>query len=431
MRVYCALGSNVTHPFNHLRRGLWQLSKLPHTTLEAVSSFYETTPLVGGPPGQANIINGVVALDTTLTPLQLFSHCMDLENQHGKKRGVFYGPRTLDIDLLWIEDIPPIQKSNLTIPHPRMFERDFVVTPLSDLTGPRLPDGSVAAERLKTAFKTILRSVSFPKGASAMPTQLSDLYKCKKNGEKIAALTAYDAMFANRLSNAGIDVILVGDSLGQVIQGKDSTVPVSMKDMVYHTECVARGNQGAFLIADMPFMSYCTPEQACQNAAALMQAGAQMVKLEGGRVLEPIVTALNAWDIPVCVHLGLRPQSVHMYSGYKVQGKDPNSAQQLLEDAVALEKAGAKLCVLECIPSALAQKISTAVGMPVIGIGAGAEVDGQILVTFDMLGMTPKVGRFVKNFMEASEAGVFGAVEAYIAAVKTKGFPTDEHSYTS
>ena len=252
----------------------------------------------------------------------------------------------------------------------------------------------------------------------------------KREGEKFACLTAYDASFAAILDEVGVEVILVGDSLGMVIQGRDTTVPVTMDHMVYHTELVARGSRRALLMADMPFMSFATPEQALHNAARLMREGlAHMVKLEGGSGQVETVRQLSVHGIPVCAHLGLRPQSVHKLGGYKVQGRDEAAARLMLDDACNLEAAGAEVLLLECVPVRLAQQITQAVAVPEIGIGAGPDCDGQILVLHDILGITPgKRPRFAKDFL-ADAGNVTKAVEAYVHAVKEGDFPAAEHGF--
>ncbi len=252
----------------------------------------------------------------------------------------------------------------------------------------------------------------------------------KVRREKIAVLTSYDASFTRVLEGAGVEVLLVGDSLGMVIQGHDSTLPVTVQDMVYHTRNVARACTTSLLIADMPFLSYETPARALQTGTNLMQAGgAHMVKLEGGAEQVDTVAHLVAYGIPVCGHVGLLPQSVHKQGGYKVQGRDAASARAIREDALALENAGASLLVLECIPASLAEEITSALKIPVIGIGAGAACDGQVLVLYDMLGITPrKMPRFVRNFL--TETGsVEAAIATYVAAVKDGSFPAAEHCY--
>jgi len=258
---------------------------------------------------------------------------------------------------------------------------------------------------------------------------LHDLTARKQAGEKFAALTAYDATFANLVSSAGIEMILVGDSLGMVLQGQSSTLPVTVDEMAYHTACVARGNQGAMLMADLPFMSYATPEQAMESAARLMQAGAQIVKLEGGGWLCDSVHKLSERGVPVCPHLGLTPQAVNALGGYRVQGRERHSALKMLEDAKALEDAGASLLLLECVPTLLAEEITRNVAIPVIGIGAGHHTDAQVLVLHDMLGITPgRRPRFVKNFMADADS-IEQAVRRYGDQVRAGTFPGPEHGF--
>ena len=261
---------------------------------------------------------------------------------------------------------------------------------------------------------------------------LTALQSLKLKGEKIAMLTCYDATFAHAASQAGVEVLLVGDSLGMVLQGHDSTLPVTTADMAYHVASVKRGNQGAFIVADLPFMSYATLDQALTNSAALMQAGAHMVKLEGAAWLGESVRLLAERGIPVCAHLGLTPQSVNILGGYKVQGRQETQARQMRADAIALEQAGAAMLLLECVPRELAADITQAVKIPVIGIGAGSAVDGQVLVLHDMLGLslTGRTARFVKNFM-TGQPDIQSALRAYVAAVKAVSFPATEHGFTA
>ena len=248
-------------------------------------------------------------------------------------------------------------------------------------------------------------------------------------GEKIAMLTCYDASFATLMDHAGVDVLLVGDSLGNVCQGQHSTLPVSINDMAYHTACVARGNRTALLIADMSFGTYGTPESAFNHAVQLMQAGAHMVKLEGGAWLAETVRFLTERAVPVCAHIGLTPQSVHVLGGNKVQGKTAAGAEKLKADALALQAAGASLLVLEAIPTTLGKEVTDLLEIPTIGIGAGPDCSGQVLVMHDMLGVFPgKKARFVKNFMEG-QTNIDAAVRAYIGAVKEKSFPAPEHCF--
>jgi len=262
------------------------------------------------------------------------------------------------------------------------------------------------------------------------PVTLSTLAQMKARGEKIACLTAYDASFAALLDGAGVDVVLVGDSLGMVIQGRDTTVSVTMDQMVYHCVAAARGIQRAFLIADLPFMSYHSRDLALSNSVRLMQeGGARMVKLESGKGQLEIVQYLADHDIAVCAHLGLKPQSVHKTGGFRVQGRDTEAAQRMLEDAIALESVGADLVLLECIPSELGRTITQAVKVPVIGIGAGPATDGQILVLYDILDITAgRKPRFVRNFM-ADSASPQEAVLRYVTDVKSGAYPAAEHGF--
>ena len=260
------------------------------------------------------------------------------------------------------------------------------------------------------------------------PKSIFDLQQMKQAGQKISMLTAYDATFSALMDQAGIDVVLVGDSLGMVVQGHATTVPVTMHDMLYHTQLVSRGREQAFVIADLPFMSNATPEKAAENAALLIQqGGAQMVKLEGARC--DVIQFMVQQGIPVCAHLGLLPQSIHQLGKYVVQGKEENEAARLLAEALAIEQAGAQLLIVECIPAVLAQQISEQLSIPVIGIGAGVQCDGQVLVSYDMLGISlGRRPRFTKNYMQQADS-VFNAIKSYISEVKNSRFPAQEHSF--
>lgn len=263
------------------------------------------------------------------------------------------------------------------------------------------------------------------------PVTLRTLRDMKKKREPISCITAYDASFAVLVDNAGIDVVLVGDSLGMVIQGHDTTVPVTMDHMVYHTRAVMRGSFRPFVIADMPFMSYSSCGQALDNAARLMQeGGAKMVKLEGGMNQLEVTRALAKSDIPLCAHIGLTPQSVHKIGGFRVQGREPGEGERMLAEAKALQDAGADIVLLECIPSELGATITAALEVPVIGIGAGPDTDGQILVLYDILDITPgRKPRFARNFM-AGTANCGEAVRRYGEAVKDRSYPAAEHCFS-
>ena len=269
------------------------------------------------------------------------------------------------------------------------------------------------------------------RGMAEPPVNISTLRQMKEDGEAIACLTAYDASYAVLVDAAGVDLVLVGDSLGMVIQGHDTTVPVKVADVVYHSRAVARGLRRAFLVADMPFMSYRSPEQALDNAVRLMQeGGAMMIKLEGGEDQVQIVEHLTRHDVPVCAHLGLKPQSVHKIGGFRVQGREPDQARVLVDSARRLQDAGADIVLLECVPNEVGLATSKALEVPVIGIGAGPNVDGQILVLYDILNITSgRTPRFVKNFQQGHDSPL-AAIESYVQAVKDGSYPAPEHCFS-
>lgn len=262
-----------------------------------------------------------------------------------------------------------------------------------------------------------------------MTLSILDIKSMYSRDEKIACLTAYDSSFAGLLDRAGVDVILVGDSLGMVVQGKDTTLTVSMRDVIYHAQCVNQIRQRTYLIADLPFMAYSTKEQALGNAARLVsEAGVDMVKLEGGAVILETVKAITQFGIPVCAHLGLTPQSIKKFGAYKVQATEEEQAEQLKQNALALQKAGAEMLVLECVPNQLAEEVTDLIDIPTIGIGASLECSGQVLVLHDMLGVTPRTARFNKNFLEGNHS-IESAVQDYVKSVKEKRFPEAQHQY--
>ena len=269
------------------------------------------------------------------------------------------------------------------------------------------------------------------RGMPKPPVNVATLAKMKMDKEPIACITAYDASYAVLVDAAGADLVLVGDSLGMVIQGHDTTVPVTVDDIVYHTRAVARGLRRAFLVADMPFMSYTNPAQALDNSVRLMQeGGAMMIKLEGGDGQLEIVEHLARHDIPVCAHLGLKPQSVHKIGGFKVQGRDQHKAKEMVATAERLQNAGADIVLLECVPNELGETISRELEVPVIGIGAGPATDGQILVLYDILDITQgRTPRFVRNFQQHHDSPL-AAIEAYVEAVKQRSYPAPEHCFS-
>jgi 3-methyl-2-oxobutanoate hydroxymethyltransferase len=269
------------------------------------------------------------------------------------------------------------------------------------------------------------------RGMSVPPVNISTLHKMQQKDEPIVCVTAYDASFAALVDAAGVDLVLVGDSLGMVIQGHDTTVPVTVDDIVYHSRTVARGLRRAFLVADMPFMSYTKPGMALDNAVRLMQeGGAMMVKLEGGDDQVEIVEHLARHDIPVCAHLGLKPQSVHKIGGFKVQGRDPDKAKEMLAAAKRLQDAGADIVLLECVPNEAGKIITAALDVPVIGIGAGPDVDGQILVLYDILDITQgRTPKFVKNYQAGCDSPL-AALQSYVREVKEGTYPAPEHCFS-
>lgn len=269
---------------------------------------------------------------------------------------------------------------------------------------------------------------SQPSQALVKPITLQSLNKMKSAGEKFTTVALYDASIARAAEQAGVEVVLIGDSLGMVVQGHGSTLPVTVEQICYHVAAVARGNQQSLIMSDLPFMSYATPEQALKNCGLVMQAGAHIVKLEGGQWLCDTVTQLVRNGVPVCSHLGLTPQSVNVFGGYRVQGRDEAAAEKMLQDALALEAAGASIMLLECVPHDLAERITKALRIPVIGIGAGNKTDAQVLVITDMLGLTPQPPKFSKNFLAATNS-ITSALAQYVSDVKSHVFPGDEHTF--
>ena len=259
---------------------------------------------------------------------------------------------------------------------------------------------------------------------------LSTINKLKKEGKKFTCLTAYESTMASVISKSGVDIILVGDSLGMVIQGHESTLPVTMDQLIYHLECVVRGNNGSHIMADMPFMSYATDDLGLENAKRLMQAGANSVKIEGGEWISKMAQALSDRGIPVCAHMGLTPQTINRLGGHNVQGRDPSQKEKIINEAISLEKAGAAMLLLECVPEDLAKEVTNELKIPVIGIGAGVHTDGQIMVVHDMLGISclENPPKFVKNFMEESSS-IEQAIVNFVKDVKDLKFPLEEHTF--
>lgn len=264
--------------------------------------------------------------------------------------------------------------------------------------------------------------------ALTKPVTINTLYKLKSNNEKFVVISLYDAHMAAMAQKCGVEVVLIGDSLGMTVLGYDSTIPVTMEQMIYHVEAVARGNKKSLIVGDLPFMTYATPDDALRNCARIMQAGAHMVKLEGGAWLAETVSMLAERGIPVCAHLGLTPQSVNKFGGFRVQGRSQEDADKILADAKLLADAGADLLVLECVPAALGAAITRSIPIPTIGIGAGRDTDAQVLVINDILGLTEQPPKFSKNFLlEARD--IPGAMQKYVADVKAGIFPGDDNIF--
>ncbi|WP_323813958.1 3-methyl-2-oxobutanoate hydroxymethyltransferase [Cellvibrio sp. NN19] len=273
-----------------------------------------------------------------------------------------------------------------------------------------------------------INSTSTATTALTKNVTINTLQKLKSSGEKFVVISLYDAHMAAMAQRCGVEVVLIGDSLGMTVLGYDSTIPVTMEQMIYHVEAVARGNKKSLIVGDLPFMTYATPDEAMRNCTRIMQAGAQMVKLEGGAWLADTVRMLSERGVPVCAHLGLTPQSVNKFGGFRVQGRDQAGAEKILADAKLLAEAGADLMVLECVPAALAAQITREIAIPVIGIGAGRDVDAQVLVINDILGLTEQPPKFSKNFLLESN-DIPSAVQKYVADVKAGVFPGDENIF--
>ena len=430
MIVYLGLGSNLETPIDQLHAAKAAIANVSGILEVTFSSLYRSPPM--GSLNQPNYVNAVMAIETDLLPLELLAVTQAIENEQGRVRKERWGSRTLDIDILLFGD-EVLNLPDLIVPHYGMCERAFVLHPLFEIS-PNLiiPNHGKLNDLVACCpldgLEILSDAASYLATASMKPLTHLDLLAMKQRGEKITCLTAYDASFGALIDAAGIEVILVGDSLGMVIQGHSTTLPVKINDMIYHTRCVTETCKHALVVSDLPFMTYATLELAAQNAALLIQnGGAKMVKLEGAKV--EIIEFLVAQGISVCGHLGLLPQFIHQLGGYKVQGKKAEAAEKLLADALTIQNAGATMLILECVPADLAQQITKCLTIPVIGIGAGNFCDGQVLVIYDMLGIsTGKRPRFSKNFLNDTNS-IASALKNYAYAVKKGDFPAIEHSF--
>lgn len=406
-----ALGTNVgdrQHNLSRAREGIARFA-----TIVAESAILETWPILIR--AQGRFLNQAVRISTTLEPQALLAEVLSLEKQIGRQKRIKNGPREIDIDIVW-SSLGRVNLPNLVIPHPYNRAREWVRQFMRELKADAIDETGVSWSAIQ--------------GRSVM--NVHDFTKKKAAGEKITVVTCYDFAFSRLIARTSVDAILVGDSLGNVIQGQPNTIPVSVDDMVYHGKIVRRGAPQAFIVVDMPFMSYQTSvEEALRNAGRIVkETGADAVKLEGGANIAAQVRALTESGIPVMGHLGLTPQSLLAFGGYKVQGKTTAAAQELIDDAKLLEQSGAFAIVLEMIPAALTAQVSQSLSIPTIGIGAGEKADGQVLVLNDLLGLDPDFApKFVRKYADLSSS-VLSALENYAADVRTGKFPGEKESFS-
>lgn len=406
-----ALGSNVGDREANLQRALEGIARLGRVM--AVSRIQETLPILIR--AQGKFLNQGVLLEAGLAPPALLTELLALESQIGRTKRVKNGPREIDIDIAWCS-VGIVNTGSLRVPHPFNRSRAWIRQIMAELR-PTAVDAEtgISYERIR--------------GRSVM--NIHDFAKKKATGEKISVVTCYDNAFARLVARTSVDAILVGDSLGNVVQGNANTLAVTVDDMVYHARAVRRGAPQAFIVVDLPFMSYQTGvEDALRSAGRIIkETGADAVKLEGGESVISQVRALAACGIPVMGHLGLTPQSLLALGGYKVQGKTDEAAHRMVIEAKALEQAGAFALVLEMVPADLAKEISSVLRIPTIGIGAGADADGQVLVLTDLLGLDPDfTPRFVRKYAQLSGM-VLTALEEYAADVRERKFPADKESF--
>lgn len=406
-----ALGSNVGDREAYLKRAVEGISTLGH--VKAVSRILETWPILIR--AQGKFFNQGVLLSTAIAPTELLAALLTLEAQIGRKKRIKNGPREIDIDIAW-SSAGVVRTNALRVPHPFNRSREWIRQIMAELK----PDA--IDQETGIVYSRI-------RGRSVM--NIHDFAKKKTSGEKISVVTCYDNAFARLVARTSIDAILVGDSLGNVVQGNPNTLSVTLDDMVYHARAVRRGAPQAFIVVDLPFMSYqASVEDALRSAGRIIkESGADAVKLEGGEFVVPQVKALTSSGIPVMGHLGFTPQSLLSLGGYRVQGKTGEAAQKMIADAKALEQAGVFAIVLEMVPAALAKEISASLAVPTIGIGAGAGADGQVLVLTDLLGLDPDfTPRFVRKYAELSGT-VLTALEQYAADVRDGKFPAEKETF--
>ena len=406
------LGSNVGDSKNFIFSAIKVLEKKGIRLLQETEVLTTFPRLVSN---QASFSNSALLIETESTPLELLSLTQATEHELGRKKREKYGPREIDIDIVWWSS-GMWQSAELSIPHAQNRSRPWVRKFLAELVGKEVDiETQIEYEQMN------VNSIE----------KVHDFLKKKKAGEKITMLTCYDYSMAKLLARTSIDTILVGDSLGNVIQGQKNTIPVMLEDIIYHTKAVRRAMADIFITSDLPFMSYQSDDITALNSAGriLKESGADAVKLEGaGRFLKTIEKLVES-GIPVMGHLGLTPQSVLAFGGYRLQGKGEKQAEEILKDAIELEKAGVFALVLEKIPADLAEKISNTLAIPVIGIGAGNKTDGQVLVIHDMLGIDPDFQpRFVRHYANLSDI-IINATEEYCRDIRSGEFPSEQESY--
>jgi 3-methyl-2-oxobutanoate hydroxymethyltransferase len=407
-----ALGSNVGDRHENLKNAIAGIARFAEIRTE--SRILETWPILIR--AQGRFLNQGILIATDKNPAEVLAGTQEVEKSIGRKRRIKNGPREIDIDIVWCS-VGPTQTRDLKIPHPYNRAREWVRQIMRELKGDAI-DSETGVAWGNITGKSIMN--------------VNDFVKKKTAGEKITVVTCYDHTFARLVARTSVDAILVGDSLGNVVQGNPNTLAVTVDDMIYHARIVRRGAPQAFIIVDMPFMSYQTSvEDALKNAGRIIkETGADAVKLEGGAEVAPQIRALVQSGIPVMGHLGLTPQSLLAFGGYKVQGKSADAATKIFADAKAIEEAGVFGMVLEMVPVALGEKISNALTVPTIGIGAGDKTDGQVLVLTDLLGLDPDfVPRFVRKYADLSGA-VLGALENYATDVRQGKFPAEKESFS-
>lgn len=418
------LGSNTKNRISHLENGIKALNKKGKIIIR--SQTHETIPY--GMKNQNLFLNMGIYYETDLNPFNLLKEIKKIEASTGRKKLPSNYPRPLDIDIAWWSNYAYFHKE-LTIPHIKNRSRYWVIDILSELE--KSLSEKIANDQKSIYFTDSLTNIDYHRFKKMAIHNINDFLKKKKNGEKITMITAYDYTMANLLSRTSIDCVLIGDSLGNVIQGNSNTIPVTLDEIIYHAKLVRKALPDTFLIADMPFLSYqISDSEAVRNAGRILkETQVDAVKLEGGIEFVETIQKITRASIPVMGHVGLTPQSVLRFGGYKVQGKSPSDKEKILNDAKSIQDAGAFGLVAEVIPESLGKSLSESLKIPVIGIGAGNHVDGQVLVIQDMLGMNPDFHpKMVRRYAEMGNE-IIQSVENYCLDVRESKFPSDQETY--